>query len=165
MARRLGLSPSYVAKITRGESHVARESTVADVATRLRLPRSFFEDEAVAVGEWREHQRSEEAAVRGMVAAMFEQDPNDLEALGAAHGLTVRQFAERLLELAMIGDRPTPAMYRLLARTVLESRALQLVQRVLAADATAFDIESFGSALALALVHDVDPLELKSRRM
>lgn len=165
VARKLGLSPSYVAKITRGESHVARESTVVDVATRLRLPRAFFENASVPVVRWRDHQDAGTHAYREMVAAMMNVDPGDMEALEIADGLSVSEYAALLAERSMVGPRPTPGMYRFLARKVLESRALLLVKRVLADDASAVDVESFGSSLAGTLAHDSDPLELKSRKL
>jgi hypothetical protein len=58
VARRAGLSPSYVSKIVRGEARadVVRSTTCESVLERLGLPADFFEAEPYDPKSWRRYQ-------------------------------------------------------------------------------------------------------------
>lgn len=135
VARELGLSPSYVAKLRRGEGGGnVREQTVRDVLARLSLPADCLEDDSFDPSRWADFRRRVRVPIgtsTGRVAARAAALEERYEAGDPPDPKDIRQLADLFLghlggleiELAMRVATGDDDLARQWGRTL--ARALQ----------------------------------------
>lgn len=148
VARKLGVSRSYLSRLQSGTREVVGDATVARACTNLGLPRDYFDDPAFAGVHYRQAQRhGRDASDRpgGDLARM---------ALGAsAEALAHNAYLVlKALEEGAPIDRIVPALVSS-ARSALFLESHERVMKLLEREASEPELREAARAYALAMQH------------